>query len=115
MQRVVEFRTFEEMVSVLAVNNPHALILEWWRRLEGAIDEYCSIRRSGRKSWMSVLADDLHVGQEVVDQITALRRLRNETAHRKTRPISADEAAQYAQKAQDLIWLLAEAQSNHSR
>jgi len=115
MQGLVEFRTFEEMVSVLAVNNPHALILEWWRRLDRAIDEYCSIRKLRRKSWMSVLADDPHVEQEVVDQINALRLLRNAIAHKKTKHISPDEAAKYAQKAQDLIWLLAEAQSNPSR
>jgi hypothetical protein len=109
MQGVVEFRTFEEMASVLATNTPHALILDWWRRLDRAIDEYFSICKVHRKSWMPVLADDPHVGHEAVDQITALSQLRNAIAHRKTKPISPDEAAQYAQKALDLIWLLGEA------
>ena len=109
MQGVVEFRTFEEMVSVLAVNNPHALILDWWRRLDRAIDEYCSMHAVQRKLWMSVLADDPNVGKEMVNQIDVLRRRRNEIAHEKTKPVAPDEAAEYAKKVLDLIWLLADA------
>ena len=58
---------------------------------------------------MSVLADDPNVGQEVVDQINTLRLRRNEIAHKKTKPILLDEAAEYAKKVLDLIWFLADA------
>jgi len=115
MQGVVEFRTFDEMVSVLAANNPHALILDGGRRLERAIDEYCSMHGVRRKSWMTMLANDPNIGQEVVDQVNALRLRRNEIAHEKTKPVAPDEAAEYAKKVLDLIWLLADAHPNPSR
>jgi len=109
MQGAVEFRTFDETVSVLAINAPHALILGEWRRLDRAIDEYCSMHAVQRKLWMSVLADDPNVGKEMVNQIDVLRRRRNEIAHEKTKPVAPDEAAEYAKKVLDLIWLLANA------
>jgi hypothetical protein len=115
MKQATEFHTFEEMVSVLAINAPHALILGEWRRLEQAINEYCSMHGVQRKSWMSVLANDLNVGQEVVDQINALRLRRNEIAHEKTKPVAPNEAAEYAKKVHDLIWLLADAHQTPSR
>jgi hypothetical protein len=105
-----ELHTFNEIVGVMAVNAPHALILGEWRRIERAIDEYCSMHDVRRKSWMNVLTDDPKVGQEVVEQINALRLRRNEIAHRKTKPIEPDEAAEYAKKVLDLIWLLADTQ-----
>jgi hypothetical protein len=35
--------TFEEYVQILAIESPHALILDWWRRLEVAINEYFEV------------------------------------------------------------------------
>ena len=107
MQAAVEFRTFDEMVSTLAINDPYALILGEWRRLDCGIAEQCSMHGVRRKSWMKWIADDLNVGQEMIDRINTLRLRRNEIAHKKTKPIEPEEAAEYAKKVQDLIWLLA--------
>src|SRR5437879_12628713 len=93
MQGVVEFRTFDEMVSVLAANNPHALILDGGRRLERAIDEYCSMHGVRRKSWMTMLANDPNIGQEVGDQVTAIRLRRNKSTHEKTKPAAPCDPA----------------------
>ena len=33
-------RTLDEFVELLAENSPHAAVLEWWRRVDRAIDLY---------------------------------------------------------------------------
>jgi len=35
--------TFEEHVQISAIESPHGLILDWWRRLSRAIDEYFKV------------------------------------------------------------------------
>jgi len=99
--------SFEEYVDIIASESPHALILDWWRRLNLAINEYLKTRGLPLKSKEDVLASDPNVGLEVAMQIRELRQLRNAIAHKETKPISPDEAAQYARKALDFIWLLA--------
>ena len=110
--------TFEEHVQIMAIESPHGLILDWWRRLSLAIDEYFKVRGLPVKSVGAlreeVLAADPYVGLEVVAQIRELRRLRNTIAHEDPKPISPDKAAQYAQKALDLISLFGKAQSAYS-
>jgi hypothetical protein len=111
MTEQTEFRTFQEMVRVLALNTPHALILDWWRRLDGAIDDHFPARGLQRPpSWAEVeqrLASDPALGDEVVAQIRKLRKLRNAVAHEDTRPISVEEAAWYAETALNLRWQVA--------
>lgn len=118
MAEATEFRTFGEMVSVLAHNTPHALILDWWRRLDRAIDYYFGVRGIRRPSSIvfvnEVLASDARVGSKVTAQVTELRRVRNVVAHEDTKPISPDEAARYAQKSLELIRLIATDPPAHS-
>jgi len=64
---------------------------------------------------MEALRTDPLVGQEVTAQIIGLRSRRNAVAHEKTVPISPDDAAQYAHKAEEIIWLLGEAQETEKR
>lgn len=98
------------MVGVLAVNTPHALVLDWWRRLERAIDYYFKARGLPRP--MAVEAEkaislDLELGPRVSDEIRRLRQIRNVIAHEDTNPIQAAEAASYAAACLDLIWRIA--------
>ncbi|TKS61460.1 MAG: hypothetical protein EWM72_00598 [Nitrospira sp.] len=99
--------TFEEHVEILSTESPHALILDWWRRLSLAMDEYLKARGLPLKSKEEALTADPHVGPDVAARIRELRRLRNTIAHEETKPISPDEAAHYARKALDFIWLFA--------
>jgi hypothetical protein len=111
MAEATEFRTFQEMVSVLALNTPHALILDWWRRLDRGIDYHFRARGILRPSSVAaveqVLASDPELGPELVAQSRRLRRLRNAVAHKDTKPISPDEAAWYAKTSLDLGWRIA--------
>jgi hypothetical protein len=105
-----EFTTFDEMVAVLALNTPHALVLDWWRRLERAIDYYFEARglqRPGSVKAEEALADDAEVGSEVAEQIRQLRLVRNAVAHEETKAIGRDEAAKYAATCLNLIWRVA--------
>jgi hypothetical protein len=69
MAETTEFRTFQEMVRVLALNTPHALILDWWRRVDRGIDYYFGARGVTRPSSAAevdeVLASDPELGSEV--------------------------------------------------
>ncbi len=45
----IQFRTFQEMIDVVAPNMPHALILDWWRRVELTL-RYYTIAHHNRRS-----------------------------------------------------------------
>ena len=106
--------TFEEYVEIMAIESPHALILDWWGRLELAINEYFEVYgmavRSPVPSRELAIGADPRLGSEITDQLRELRLIRNEVAHEKRKPISVDDATQYAQKASELIWIIARAQ-----
>lgn len=111
MPEAREFRSFQEMASILALNTPHALILDWWRRLDRGIDYYFQARGIRRPSSIAaveqVLESDPKLGPEVVAQIRELRRLRNVVAHEDTKPIPPEEAFRYAETAWRLGWRIA--------
>ena len=108
--------TFEEYVQILAIESPHALILDWWRRLEVAINEYFEVHgvavRSPIRSKELAIGADPRLGSEITAQISELRLIRNQVAHKKRKQTSPDDARQYAQKASELIWIIARAQSS---
>lgn len=108
--------TFEEYVQALAIESPHALILDWWGRLELAVNEYFDIYGIAVQSQIPTkeraIAADPRLGPDITTQIRELRLIRNEVAHQKRKPISVDDATRYAQKANELIWVLAGAQSS---
>jgi len=109
--------TFEEYVQILAIESPHALILDWWSRLEIAINEYFEIYgmavRSPIPSKEQAISNDPRLGPEITAQLRELRLIRNKVAHDKRKPISVDDATQYAQKSNELIWIIAGAQSSY--
>ncbi len=37
MTVAIQFHTFDEMAAVLSENTPHALVQDWWSRLEAVI------------------------------------------------------------------------------
>lgn len=108
--------TFEEHLEIMAAEDPHALILGWWSRLELAIKEYFEVLGIPVKASMShreqALGADPRLGPEITAQISELRLIRNVVAHEKRKSLSRDDLTQYAQKAYELIWILARAQSS---
>jgi len=108
--------TFEGYLQIMAAESPHALILDWWSRLELAIQEYSEVLGVPLKASMlcreQTLGADPKLGPELTAQLRELRLIRNEVAHDKRKPISVNDASQYARKANTLIWILARAQSS---
>jgi hypothetical protein len=105
---------FDELVVPMADEAPHAVVLDWYRRLELAIGDYLASRhfshRTGRAA-ENVLAADVLLGEEVATAIAALREIRNRVAH-GPHPISASEAVTFAREALSLIgrlWLASDA------
>ena len=108
--------TFEKYVQILAIESPHALILDWWGRLEIAINEYFEVYgmavRSSVPEKEQGMGDDPRLGREITTQLRELRLIRNKVAHEKRKPLSVDDATKYAHKANELIWIIARAQSS---
>ena len=107
--------TFEDYVQIMVIESPHALILDWWSRLELAIKEYFEVHgmavKSSTPSRDQALGADPMLGLGITAQIRELRLIRNKVAHEKRKPLSGADAVQYARKACELIWVLGRAQS----
>ena len=104
------FRTFAEYVHVVSRNAPHALVLDWGRRLDLALLDYFQSRGEKRPVTRSEeerrIAADSQLGPEVALTLSQLRRLRNTVAHEQIM-LAAPAAASYAEAALRMIGKLA--------
>ena len=110
---MLQFHTFDDYVSVLSVDAPHALVQDWWSRLER------EIRKLGEKlgyKYKNSIVDminalDRHptIETNLIDELQAMRRTRNAVAHDLDAPsLTAEQAEQYARRALALGWYLSE-------
>src|SRR5262245_43435317 len=82
MTEVVQFQTFDEMTSVLAENVPHALVQDWWARLEAVVRKMCAQRGAGSRKNISNLIDT-HLSKHpavsagLIVELHKMRDLRN--------------------------------------
>ena len=93
------FHTFDEMVRVLAHETPHALILDWWRRMEdllGQLTQRYYGRRFNASKALTRLQSDAWLATDVATVLHSMRRIRNIVAHGRCFCISAEDAALYA-------------------
>ena len=100
------FRTFAEYVDVVGRNAPHALVLDWWRRLDLAVRDYFQslgekrpLTRNGEEKR---IADDPQLGPAVALALPQLRRSRNAVAHEQI-ILAPSDAAAYAEAALRMI------------
>ncbi len=102
----LNFRTFADYVDVVARNAPHALVLDWWRRVDLALvdyfDSFGEKRPPKRHEEEKRIATDPRLGPPVASALSKLRRTRNTIAHEPTMLAAADAAA-YAQAALQMI------------
>ena len=110
---MVQFHTFDQYVSVLSVDAPHALVQDWWTRLERQIRIVS--RRLGYEYKNSAVeminALEMHpvIEAEVIEELQAMRRTRNAVVHDLNAPaLSSEEAEKYARRAWTLGWYLSE-------
>ncbi len=101
--------SFEEYVDIIATESPHAAIMDWWRRLNLALDHYfkeLGDRRGKPKDVERRIASDPRLGPEVATKIHELRLMRNNVAHKNVGPLSRELAIRYAEGALRLTWAL---------
>jgi hypothetical protein len=107
---------FEEYLSVMVEESPHALVLDWHRRLELAIQAYVESHKishaRGRRA-ESIIARDPLLGSGVASKLAELRTLRNSVAHTGN-PVSEETATGFARECFSLIGVLGRAQDAHS-
>jgi hypothetical protein len=113
MNNVPVFRTFDEMAAVLSVNTPHALVQDWWSRLERAIVEAVGRAVVTRRPAISrIISTELAqlpgISRDLVDELQQMRALRNRCAHGEAPSISALEAHAFAHRAWTIARDLAE-------
>ena len=103
---------FEEFVEIMADEAPHALALDWYRRLELTIRDYLTARRidykNGRNAENRIATDPL-LGKDIAVEIGKLRAVRNGIAH-TAQQFSRAEAIGFARKAFELIGVVLGAQ-----
>jgi hypothetical protein len=101
----LDLTTFEEYVDVVGGNVPHALVLDWWRRIDLALGDYFQSpgkKRPSREEEERRIAEGPQLGPEVASTLSQLRRTRNAVAHEPTMLATADAAA-YARTA---LWMI---------
>lgn len=110
----VPFATnFNDYAALMAKNSPHALVMDWWRRLDLTLHEYAAAlgqvvrSRDRRPIQEAVPLNDA----ALTSCIRALRQRRNRVTH-KSCYVSSEDAADYAQEAFSLIGTLARRISN---
>jgi len=96
---------FEDFVQSIAEEAPHAVILDWYRRLELMVRDYIVSRgiryRNATHAEAVVQADSL-LGTPVADAVGRLRRVRNEVAH-TSQIVTSLEAVNFARESLSLI------------
>jgi len=112
MATTVQFHTFDEMAAVLSENTPHALVQDWWSRLERVIRDICARLGASPRQNISIVIDK-YLSQhpaappELIRELHVMRELRNRCAHGETPPLAADEARSFAHRAWTVGWDLA--------
>lgn len=102
--------TFQEMVDILSAEDPVALLLGSWCRVEKAL-AYYTIAHHGKRmrttiKAIDVLLSDGRVDSKVIERLHALRRKRNAVQHTEIVSVSCQEAKEFAAEALDLSWIV---------
>ncbi len=106
---------FEEYVSAIVEESPHAAILDWHRRLELAIQAYLGgrhIKYAKGSRAESIISSDVLLGPKVATKLAGLRRFRNTVAHTADQ-VSAERANGFARDCFSLIGILGKAEDTH--
>ena len=103
---------FEEYIFKMAEEAPHAVVLDWYRRLELMVRSYLETRAIHWRSAYaaeSVIARDALLGSNVAAAMSKLRTARNGVAHTGDH-VSFDTAIGFARDSFSLIGVLLQAQ-----
>lgn len=102
--------SFDEMVDIVAAEDPIALVLGSWCRVEKALAYYTIAHHRKRTDTaaeaISLLRSDGRVDSKVIERLHALRRKRNAVQHVEIVSVSPREAKEFAAEALDLGWVV---------
>lgn len=107
---------FDEYVLAIADEAPHAVILDWYRRLELMMRDYVESRGLSFHAAVQaerIIATNSVLGAKVSNEIAALRRVRNKVAHGSP-TVAPEDAYVFARRALDLIGSLWNARDLHA-
>ena len=115
-------KNFDDYVAVIAANSPHALVMDWWRRLDLALRDYGDVLKpminsQNREAIEKAVSQDKNLGPGVAGLIRRLRQLRNRAAHGsidQSINLSAQDATSYARQSFSVIAALARCISERS-
>lgn len=101
-------KNFNDYVALMAATSPHALMMDWWRRLDLALREFADtlgliVALRNRRAIEEAVSQDRALGPGFADCIRRLRLLRNRVAHESVSVYSSEDAAGYARHAFTLI------------
>ena len=107
---------FEEFLSAVAEEAPHAVVLDWYRRLELTVRAYLATRglefQNGPAAERVIAADPL-LGPDCAAAIEGLRTVRNAHTH-GWEPLTPAEAKVFARGALRLIGHVMRADDAHA-
>jgi hypothetical protein len=111
---------FEEFVKSMTEEAPHAVVLDWYRRLELMMRDYLASRglryRNGKHA-ASVAKGDPLLGVNVASVVDSLRLIRNQVAH-TSQGVTAGDATKFARQSLTLIgqfWHAKDLSANRQR
>lgn len=112
MSSAIQFHTFHEMAAVMSHNMPHALVQDWWSRLERVIRTVCPLYGAGPREPVAKLIDKYLIQHpvvtpELVRELHIMRKLRNQCAHGEAPPLTVEESSAYAYRAWDVLSAIA--------
>lgn len=105
---VLSVTNFYDYVGLMAANSPHALVMDWYRRLDLTLREYDRALRQvvgprNSRAIEEAVSRDRALGPRFADCIRRLRLLRNQVAHESIYNLSSEDAAGYARHVFTLL------------
>lgn len=99
--------TFQSMIGRMAAEDPAAVVLGWWRRVEMVL-AYYTVSYHGARMSIAARAErqimvDGRVSANCSERVQSLRRIRNKVAH-QSECVSSMDAISFASGALDVIW-----------
>ena len=107
---------FEDFVTLMAEEAPHALVLDWYRRLELTVRAYLASRGLDFVNGPGaehVIAQDAQLGPAASTTMTELRTIRNKLTH-GWEPLGQADAVAFARRAFALIGDIMRAHDAHA-
>ena len=104
--------TFDQYVAIIAANSPTATVLDCWRRLDLALQDYgmllpTPVDAQDRDMIEAAIARDKALGQELAANLRNLRHIRNRVAHESSVQLSSEDATSFARQTFALVGALA--------